>query len=48
MPSDATADARFFGGSEVTDSPTVTAIQKAQTPSSFFDKALDFAKSGQA
>ena len=46
MPSDATADARFFGGSEVTDSPTVTAIQKAQTPSSFFDKAIDFAKSG--
>lgn len=46
MPSDATADARFFGGSEVTDSPTVTAIQKAQAPSSFFDKAVDFAKSG--
>ena len=46
MPSDATADARFFGGSEVTDSPTVTAIQKAQAPSSFFDKAIDFAKSG--
>jgi hypothetical protein len=46
MPSDATADARFFGGSEVTDSPTVTSIQKAQAPSSFFDKAVDFAKSG--
>ena len=46
MPSDATADARFFGGSEVTDSPTVTAIQKAQAPTSFFDKAIDFAKSG--
>ena len=46
MPSNATADARFFGGSEVADPTTVTAIQKAQTPPSFFDKALDFAKSG--
>ena len=46
MPSDATADARFFGGSEVTDPKAITAIQQAQAPSSFFDKAVNFAKSG--
>jgi len=46
MPSDATADARFFGGSEPMNEATISSIQKAQAPTSFFDKAVDFAKSG--
>ena len=46
MPSGSTADARFFGGQGVEDPKAITAIQKAQQPTSFFDKALDFAKSG--
>ena len=32
-------DARFFGGQGVEDPKAITAIQKAQQPTSFFDKA---------
>ena len=42
--SSASPDASFITGSESMNPATVTAIQKAQAPTSFFDKAIDFAK----
>ena len=42
--SSASPDASFITGSESMNPATVTAIQKAQAPTSFFDKAINFAK----
>ena len=42
--SSASPDESFITGSESMNPATVTAIQKAQAPTSFFDKAINFAK----
>jgi hypothetical protein len=42
--SSSSPDASFITGSESMNPATVTAIQKAQAPTSFFDKAINFAK----
>jgi hypothetical protein len=42
--SSASPDASFITGSESMNPATVTAIQKTQAPTSFFDKAINFAK----
>jgi len=42
--SSASPDASFITGSESMNPATVTAIQKAQAPTSLFDKAINFAK----
>ena len=42
--SSASPDASFITGAESMNPATVTAIQNAQAPTSFFDKAINFAK----